>query len=306
VRKSKKVTKQTYSDFEALQGGILPANLVRRQLADVQRKLSAEFEEENALRLQGTTLYNQVAPPVYNGETAETEKTLDGLRRFTERLAKRKLAVAPKIRLPPDVWGRYSLRFTPPYTGLGGVAAGQLGPVTGSPTLSATGVDSLGQMTCSVDTNFDKPSSGTAANLMGVHFKPLFKNATARISFDSQLAFSFYMNSIRDKIATARGQGLIQLFQFDSAFVQPALQRGAFIGFNQIAENELDFDIHSDAGPTWSLQAPVSSDHFYFVVISLSCSASGAGWPGSLAGSKVSVTVPSITVTITGEPLLQL
>jgi hypothetical protein len=305
VPKSKKVTKQTYSNFQTLQGGALPATVVQRQLADVKRRLSAEFEEENTLRSQGAKLYNQVAPPVYDGEISESEQALDGLRRVTERLAKRKLAAAPKIRMVPDVWGRYTLKFTPPYTGLGGVSAGQIGPVTGTPTISATGVDSLGQMTCSVDTNFDKPSSGTASNLMGVHFKPMFKNATARITFDSHLAFSFYMNSIRNKVATARGQGLIQLFQFDNTFVQPALQRGAFIGFNQIAENELDFGIHSDAGPTWSLQAPVSSDHFYFVVISLSCSAAGAGWPGSLAGSKVSVTVPSITVTITGEPVLQ-
>lgn len=303
--KSNRTTKSTYANFQALQGGALPANVVQRQLAAVKRNLSAEFEEENTLRLQGAKLYSQFAPLAYDSESGESEKALDGLRRVTERLAKRKLAAAPKIHMLPDVWGRYTLKFTPPYTGLGGVVAGQFGPASGSPTMSATGVDNLGQMTCSVDTNFTRPSSGTASNLMGVHFKPLFKNATARVSFDSQLAFSFYMNSIRNKIATASGQGLIQLFQFDNTFVQPALQRGAFIGFNQIAENELDFDIHSAAGPTWSLQAPVSSDHFYFVVISLSCSASGAGWPGSLGGSKVSVTVPSITVTITGEPVLQ-
>ena len=52
------------------------------------------------------------------------------------------------------------------------------------------------------------------------------------------------------------------------------LRRGAFIGWNEVAQNELDFDFVSEAGPTWFLEAPVSSGHFYFVVISLSCTAS--------------------------------
>jgi hypothetical protein len=67
----------------------------------------------------------------------------------------------------------------------------------------------------------------------------------------------------------------------------------------------LKFNFISQTGPTWFLEAPVSSANFYFVVISLSCSASGAGWPGSLAGSRAMVTVPSISVTVTGTPVAQ-
>jgi hypothetical protein len=304
MRKTKGRAKQhKQTDLEFFQGGPIADSVVRKHVADVKRRLAAEFDEDNAIRQQAAKLSSQLTAPIYDGE--QSELAIDGLRKVTERLAKRKLPKPAIHRFIPDIFGRYTLKFTPPYLGLGGVAAGQVSSVTGNPTLVATGVDSLGQMTCSVDTNFEKPSSGTASNLMGVHFKPMFKHATARISFDSQLAFSYYVNSIRNKIATARGQGLIQLFRFDNAFVQPALQRGAFIGFNEIAQNELDFNAHSAAGPTWFLEAPVSSDHFYFVVISLSCSARGEGWPGSLAGAKVMVTVPSITVTVTGEPVLQ-
>ena len=205
----------------------------------------------------------------------------------------------------PDVWGSYTLKFTPPYLGLGTSVAGQVSSVTGNPTISATGVDSLGQLSCSVDTNFERPSGGTASNLMGVYFKPMFSEAKARISFESEFAFSYYLNSIRNKIATSRAQGLIQLFQYNGSFVQPALSRGAFIGWNMIAENELKFNFISQTGPTWVLEAPVSSANFYFVVISLSCSAGGAGWPGSLAGSRAMVTVPSISVTVTGTPVFQ-
>jgi hypothetical protein len=143
---------------------------------------------------------------------------------------------------------------------------------------------------------------------MGVYFKPRFSEATAVISFDSEIAFSWYVNSIQNKLAISEAQGLIQLFQYDGVFVQPSLRRGAFIGWSEVAENELDFDFISEAGPTWFLEAPVSSSHFYFIVISLTCTASGAGWPGSLAGARAMVTVPSITVTVTAAapPLFEL
>ena len=302
MRKSSKTGKQQQSDFELLQGGKLAESVVQRQFAEVKRKWLAEINEETAIRQQAGRYFNQIATPFESGDDA----AITGLRRVTERLAKRKLAAPRKVKLLPDVWGSYSLKFTPPYRGLGTSVAGQISSVTGNPTISATGVDNLGQLSCSVDTNFDKPSGGTASNLMGVHFKPLFGDAKARISFDSEIAFSWYVNSIQNKLATSRAQGLIQLFQFDSAFVQPSLRRGAFIGWNEIAVNDLDFHFISETGPTWFLEAPVSSSHFYFVVISLSCTASGAGWPGSLGGARAMVTVPSITVTVTANPVAQL
>src|SRR5262249_43227380 len=162
-----------------------------------------------------------IAEVRHRARKATAPEAVAELRRVTERLAKRKLAMPQKLHLPPVVWGEYSLRFTPPYTGLGTYSVGQISSVTGNPTISASGVDNLGQMTCSVDTNFDAPSAGTASNLLGVYFKPLFTNATARVSFGSEIAFSWYVNSIQSKLATSRAQGLIQLFQYDHAFVQP-------------------------------------------------------------------------------------
>lgn len=111
------------------------------------------------------------------------------------------------------------------------------------------------------------------------------------------------MNSIHSKESLAEAQGLIELYQYDGTFVQPALRRGAFLGLSEVGFNSLDLDVVSEAGPTWYLEAPVSSDNFYFVVISLSCTASGFGWPGSLAGVNAMVTVPSITVTITADQI---
>ncbi len=290
---------------EQLRGGHLPEDAIERQFARLKRQWTAESSSESTLRLQAAKYAGRLAPPATRQTDERSSEALSELRRITEQLAKRKLPAARKRRLLPDVWGTYTLRFTPPYTGLGTYSAGTISSVTGNPTIDASGVDALGQLTCSVSTDFENASGGTASNVMGVYFKPMFTQAKATITFESDLAFSWYINSIRNKSGFARAQGMIRLYQYDGAFVQPALQSGAFIGFNMSAENEIKFNAYSNAGPTWSLQAPVSSNHFYFVVISLECSANGAGWPGSLAGASARVTVPSISVTITGDPLTQ-
>jgi hypothetical protein len=305
MAKSSKTSKQRESSFELLRGGELAEGVVLRRLPALKRQLSAEVNEKSAIQRQAAKYLSQIETPAGSGDSAKEGQAIHGLRQLTEQLAKQKLAAPRRVHLSPDVWGQYSLKFTPPYLGLGTSSVGQISDVTGNPTISASGVDALGQLRCSVATDFSKPSAGTASNLMGVHFKPLFSQAKARISFDSDITFSWYVNSIQNKDAFSRAQGLIQLFQFDTSFVQPSLTRGAFIGWNIVTANSLNFDFISKSGPTWFLEAPVSSSHFYFVVISLSCGAIGAGWPGSLAGASAMVTVPSITVTVTGEPLLQ-
>jgi hypothetical protein len=304
MAKASKTHERQESEFELLQGGKLPEGDVRRHLAGLRQKLAAETKEKLAIRQQAAKYLNDIQPPVGGGRSAKITQAENGLRAITEQLAKQKLPAPRKLIRPPivPVWGTYTLTFTPFYSGLGTYATGQILSVTGDPTISASGVDALGQMTCTVETNYSSPSSGTASNMLGVYFKPLFDQATVSISFDSEIAFWWYVNSIRSQISIAEAQGLIQLYQFDGEFF--LLREAAFLGLSVDGDNSLDFDVVSEAGPTWHLEAPVSSNHFYFVVISLSCTASGVGWPGSLAGVYAMVTVPSITVTVTADQIV--
>jgi hypothetical protein len=293
-----------HAALERMQGGPLNPAVARKKFGAVKRQWLAESAAESALKKKVAKSLGQVAKSP-KPDPKQTQAIAE-LLRITEGLAKRKLAV-PRRRLEvPDTYGSYTLKFTPPYLELGTVVAGQISSVTGDPAIASTGDDYLGQLSCSVDTNHDKASAGTASNQFAVRFKPMFDNATARITFESNYAWSYYVNSIRNKPAYARAQGWIRLMEFDGHFVQPSLQLGAFIGYSISAENELKWNAISSAGPTWALEAKVNSNRHYFVVISLECSASGAGWPGSLAGSRAVVTVPSISVHITGQPLLQL
>ena len=301
MAKSRKSNKQ--SALERMQGGPLSAAVAQKKFGAVKRQWLAESAEESALKRKAAKALGEVAKSP-KPDQKQTQAIAE-LLRITEGLAKRKLVV-PRRRLGvPDTYGNYTLKFTPPYLELGTVVAGQVSSVTGDPAIVATGDDYLGQLSCSVDTNRDKASAGTASNQFAVRFKPMFDNATARITFESNYAWSYYVNSIRNKPAYARAQGWIKLIEYNGYFVQPSLQLGAFIGYNISAENELKWNAISSAGPSWALEAKVNSNRHYYVVISLECSASGAGWPGSLAGSRALVTVPSISVQITGQPLLQ-
>jgi len=302
-----KASTQAEGALEFLQGGKIPDGALKNHLAELKKNLGAEIKEKLAVRQQAAKYLSQLSAPASASDGAKATQAISGLRGITERLAQQKLAPPRIIVVPPTAWGTYTLQFTPPSylipgLSLGPYTVGQINSVTGNPTISATGNEQLGQLSCSVETNYESPSSGVASNIFGVAFQPIFSEATVRITFDSQLAFWWYVNSIQSKESTSYAQGLIELYQYDgSAFVQPAYRRGAFLGFGEVGLNSLDFDVVNEAGPTWSLEAPVTSSLWYFIVISLSCGASGTGWPGGLAGVNATVTVPSITATITAQ-----
>jgi hypothetical protein len=290
------------SELAFWQGGKLSSNVVQRQLAAIQRASATEVAEKVRTQQQAARYLRQLQTPVKPVKGEAADKALKGLRSLTDRLSKPKQLPKRPIVPPIPVWGRYTLTFTPPnYLDFGSYSIGQITSVTGDPTISSTGNETLGQMTCTVETNNEKPSSGTAANLFGVYFKPLFPSATVEVSFNSQLNFYWYVNSIRNKYAFSAGQGLIEIYQYFGGPPTTPLSQGAFIGWSVDAINNLDFDFFSGPGPSWSLQAPVSGDYFYFIVFRLSATASGSGWPGSLAGASATVTVPSITVTVTAN-----
>jgi hypothetical protein len=300
MRNSSNALRRQQSDFELLQGGKLPGN-VRRHFANLKKMQTDEIERKFAIRQQAAKYLGQIRPSGGPETTA-----INSLRAITERLAKQKLAQPRKEIVPPyGLWGSYTLRFTPPYSGLGTYSVGQISSVTGDPTISASGVDSLGQLSCSVATDFESASAGTASNQMGIYFRPLFSNATVQVTYDSEVAFSWYTNSIDfNKEADCYLSGGLQLYRYDGAFVPLSLGGVGFIGLSEGSRNMLVFDFGSKVGGTWPLVAPVSSAYFYFAVISLTCQACGAGWPGSIAGASATVTVPSITVNVTANPVV--
>jgi hypothetical protein len=302
MSKTNAATKQQQeSAFELMRGGQLPKDVVQRHFSEMKQKLAEEIKEKSAIQQQAAKYFSEIQKPLAN--VAGDSAAVAGLGRITDQLAKQKLVVPAIAKVAPGILaGSYTLRFAPPYTAYGNdTVSGDSYPVSGNPTVSTSAVPSLGQFNSSVATDFKSPSEGYAESLMGVHFRPMFGPATARIWFDSEIAFSWWVNSIGPQ-AMSEAHGLLQLYQYDGAFT--FLTEREFTGWRETAQNQLNFDFGSTPGPTWYLESPVSPSHFYFVTMRLRCRASGAGWPGSLAGANLSITVPSITVEVTMNPIV--
>src|SRR5690242_14298465 len=146
-------TKQQ-TEFESLQGGKLPQSDVERHLTDLRTKLDAEAKERALLRQEAAKYFSEMEPPA-RADDAKATHAIEGLRGITERLAQQRLVAPRKVIVPPiTAWGTYTLKFTPWYWYMGTYSVGTISSVTGNPTISATGVDTLGQLSCSVSTNF--------------------------------------------------------------------------------------------------------------------------------------------------------
>ncbi len=284
--------------IEFWKGGELPESVVRRHLAGIQRRREAEIAEKAGIRQKAARYLSQLQKPAERVKGEKANEALAGLQGLTKGLLKLKPLPKKPVIPPPPVWGRYTITFTPAHYE-GSYTVGKTSNVTGNPTISATGNESLGQLTCMVETNYDKSSKGTASNQFHVYFTPLFANAVAQVSINSEISWSYYVNSIRNKEANATAQALVQISRSDGALID----QGALIGFDIDGLNNLDFNAYSGPGP-WSSFLPfaVTSNFSYTVVVSLMCQASGSGWPGSLAGASAVVTVPSITVSVSDIP----
>src|SRR5262249_10829000 len=115
MRNSVKAQQQR-DDFELLQGGQLPGNVVRRHFAALKKTQTREIEKKFAIRQQAAKYRDEIRPL----DAVEGKAAISGLRAITERLAKQKLAEPRNLTVPPyGLWGSYTLRFTPPYSGLG-------------------------------------------------------------------------------------------------------------------------------------------------------------------------------------------
>lgn len=299
-----KAMSEQLKEFELMQGGRPPEGSLKSHLAALKKGFGAEMHEKLAMRQQAAMYLGQLSAPTSAPAGTKAEEAMKGLREITDRIAKQKPAKLEEVIGPPTFWGQYTMVFTPVLyvnEGLGPYSEGQITSETGDPTATATGNETLGQLTCNVDTSYEKPSGATATNLLGVFFQPKFPQANVRITFASQIFYSWYVNSIHSQKSVSEAQGLFELYKYDGAFLQPPLQSKAFLCWSETGMNSVDFDVVNQAGPTWALEAPVifNPNLWYAIVVRLTSCASGTGWPGSLAGANATVTVPSITLTVT-------
>ncbi len=306
MRKKSMGTGSRGAALEFLRGGkTVPEGLVRRRMADVKRRVKARFEEKNALQRQAAQYWSRIQKPI--GEDAEAARAVDGLRGIDERLAKRKLIVPAAPREVAGILaGSYSVRVTPPYD-YAFAGSSFVFPPVGNPDSAASADKNSGQLSCSIATDHANPSYGSPYAEMGIYFHPLFGPAILRVWANPAFAFSWWANSISAASpAGSFGHGWLEIWILQAGGSGPLYWRFQdFASWDVYAKQELEFDFGSNPGSAVFGQLQVDPSYVYGLSVSCECEATGSGWPGSLAGANLSITVPSITFEVDLMPVVE-
>lgn len=288
--------------WEILRGGVMPKGFVDARVAEAKRRLQPGRGEVKGAGGQLARLWSDAQGPERPLPSDPTAaKARDALLALHGKLAKTKLA-APK--LPLEVGGlqsgRITVKVTPPFD----YAITIPTLIQGSPAVSAT-ANKNGQMGVSAVTAQKLLNAGSAFSEVGIFFHPL---GTGHLSVSANPSFSFqwWTNSLGTKPVRSAGGANLSIFGLE--ITEPVNFRvvqtagTTFKNWDEQSTGEVHFDIRTDVPASPSAQIEVSRGLVYVVFVSAFAHVEGRGWPGSLAGAMMSVTVPSITWSF--EPTL--
>ena len=299
--------------MQFLRGGkAVPKELVQRCIADIQQKRKAESDRRSTTERQMAKYLGQAQDLTQiDTKDANVAQSLDGLLGIHQKLAKQKL-VAPKVvgALGGILQGRITVNVVPPFD------YGIIIPTTlaGNDAIREASSDrNTGKMSASAITSSKKGfGGGSMYTTVGVYFHPL---GPGTLTFHATPTYSFqwWTNSIRPTaLVQSFGSGGLTIYGVDVA-TQTTGGVGTIVsvaskGFKLWDEAEtaqVRFDVGFDLQAPTSVQIDVNHNLVYLLFVDADVHVHGVGWPGSLAGAKMSVTVPAITYDFQVQQVLQ-
>jgi hypothetical protein len=310
---TRKRSSQQSNTTEILRGGkAVPKDLVSRCIADLQQRRSKEAGQRIATErrmskylggIQGATKPNPNDPRV--------AQSLDGLLGMHQKLAKQKL-LAPKVPggLGGIFPGRITVTVVPPFdysvvipTSLAGHDA----------IREASSDRNTGKMNASAITSSEPGfGGGSMYTTVGVYFHPL---AAGTVTFHAAPIYSFqwWTNSIgANSDVQSFGSGGLTIYGVDVA-AQTTGGLGTIVStagtnfklWDESQTDQVRFDFGFDIQAPTTVQIDVTPHLVYLLFVDADVHVHGIGWPGSLAGAKMAVTVPSITYDFQAEQVFQ-
>jgi hypothetical protein len=287
---------------EFLRGGkAVPANVVRQHMTNVREKRKAQLERATGTQQQMAKHLNVIEkPPKPDISNPQTVKALDGLLALHKKLAGQMI---PPPKIPGGLGGIFpgtiSVKVVPPFDYdiiIPTVLAGN------EPTLSGSSNKDTGQMSASCITA-TKPgfNGGSMFTEVGIYFHPV-SAGTLTVHATPKFSFQRWTNSLGSSHVRSFGAGAITIFGVDVAsqtigevgtIVATAGQ--VFFSWDTSEVGQVDFDFGFDLETSVSTQIEVNHTLVYLIFVQADTHVEGVGWPGSLAGAVMSVTVPFIS-----------
>jgi hypothetical protein len=243
---------------------------------------------------------------------ATTDRALESLLRDHERLARQRLPLASNVGgfdglLP----GQIRATIVPPYdydivipTRLAGNDA----------DLDATSDRRTGSMSLSaVTANERGRSGGSMYTTVGIYFHPPGRG-TLTVSAAPIFSYLWWTNSLTSAdFVRSFGQLAITVYGVDVAG-QTVGENGTieatagaeFFSWDETRSGEINLDFDSNVqAPVMSATLNVNRNLVYLLFVSADVHVDGEGWPGSLSGSRLNVSVPYITYNYVAEQVIQ-
>jgi hypothetical protein len=282
-------------EFLTVAGRKIPTGLAAKTRAVTKAMLLRKLNVGTKTRMKGAKLYGELkgGSPIMTNDPAN-RKALDALLNLHRSAANKKLpfpkVTAPFVEFPPGSLS-FSGTWAPPFK-----FSNPDNPNSGnSPTFSSANTN--GQIIASVVT----PEKGASSNFelaqVGAYFSPPVAG-TLTISTTPTYSFEELTNSLNTAPVEASGAILLTITpngpgQGIEEFVQL---------YDYCISGQIQFDFEFDAPQPLSATLEVTPPLMYLCTVMVIAEASGQGWPGSLAVSTVTSTVPSISYAFTARP----
>ncbi len=276
-------------------GQRVPADFTARRRDAVQRHLETQSNRGHAIVRRKIKALGGLQPAGPGDPRAEAE--LLGLH---QRLAGHPLA-APKIAAEAGGLfpGRITVKVTPPFDYAFTI------PDHEGETISSGFANTNGQLAGRAVTARKRglQHAGMYAE-MGIFFHPLTAG-TIRVSANPTFSFQHWTNSLGSSFVRSFGSAQLGIFTFDRQGHIGGGPISQMKTWNEEQVGQVRADFGFDQTAALSVQMDVTRTLVYALCIALDVHAFGVGWPGSLAGADLAVSVPSITWQFDLIPVLE-
>jgi len=293
--KRSRVTKpgSNVADLLRLAGKPIPEGFATKTVDATKSMLRKKLEDASVLRKQVATLYSGLrgAAAVAVDDPAN-KKALDGLLGSHTKLASRKLTF-PKV--PVEIGGFFpgsiSGTIVPPFDFADTIPT-LLANVT-NPTLSAS-ANVNGQISASAVTSQTPGfNGGSEYARVGFFFHPM-TTGTLTILASPTYSFQWSTNSLNSSLVTSSGNVGLTIYGMDDMAHILASAGANYELWNEQDTGQINLDFGFDIKKSLSVSLEVTHALVYLCFVEVDAHVVGMGWPGSLATSMASATVPSI------------